>query len=137
MSPVRKVLSAGAVAAIAAGGSIAVALEANAAAGCRVDYAVTNQWQGGFGAAVSVTNLGDPIDGWTLAFSFAAGQSITQLWNGSFTQSGSAVTVTNAAHNAPVATNGSVSFGFNGSWTGSNPAPTTFTLNGTACAVTP
>jgi hypothetical protein len=28
-----------------------------------------------------------------------------------------------------------VSFGFNGTWTGANPEPTAFTLNGTACTV--
>ena len=32
-----------------------------------------------------------------------------------------------------IATNGTVSFGFNGSWTGSNPVPASFTLNGTVC----
>ncbi|WP_229069132.1 cellulose binding domain-containing protein [Actinoplanes sp. DH11] len=116
-----------------AAGSVAVALDANAAAGCRVDYAVTNQWQGGFGAAVSVTNLGDPITGWTLTFSFAAGQSVTQLWNGSVTQSGSTVSVRDASWNAAVPTNGSVSFGFNATATGANPAPGAFALNGTAC----
>ncbi|MFC7534533.1 cellulose binding domain-containing protein [Actinoplanes sp. GCM10030250] len=133
MSPSRKVLSATAVAAVAIGGSVAVALEASAAAGCRVDYSVTNQWQGGFGAAVSVTNLGDPVNGWTLAFSFADGQSVTQLWNGSFTQSGTAVSVRDAGYNAAIPTNGSASFGFNGAFTSTNPVPSAFTLNGTAC----
>jgi hypothetical protein len=40
------------------------------------------------------------------------------------------VTVTNAPYNATAA---NTSFGFNGSWTGSNPVPTTFALNGTTC----
>ncbi|WP_430783460.1 cellulase family glycosylhydrolase [Actinoplanes sp. G11-F43] len=129
----RKVLSAAVLSAVAVGGSVAVAVQASAAAGCRVDYSVTNQWQGGFGANVNITNLGDPITQWNLAFSFASGQSITQLWNGSFTQSGTAVTVRNAGYNGSIATNGTASFGFNGAFTGTNPVPGAFSLNGTAC----
>jgi non-reducing end alpha-L-arabinofuranosidase len=106
---------------------------AQAATGCQVSYAVTNQWTGGFGATVSITNLGDAMDGWRLTWSFGAGQSITQLWSGSLSQSGSQVSVSNAAYNASIATGASTSFGFNGSWTGSNPVPTGFTLNGVSC----
>ncbi|MET7836961.1 cellulose binding domain-containing protein, partial [Micromonospora sediminicola] len=54
------VASAGAV--LLASTGIAVALPAGAAAaGCSVTYAVSSQWQGGFGANVTVTNLGDPV----------------------------------------------------------------------------
>ncbi|WP_433796879.1 cellulose binding domain-containing protein [Actinoplanes sp. CA-252034] len=111
----------------------AVALPAAAAAGCAVKYTVTSQWQGGFGADVAVTNLGDPLTGWTLTWNWPAGQSVTQAWNTTLTQSGSAVTARNAAFNGAVATNGTVSFGFNGAWTGGNPAPASFALNGVAC----
>ncbi|WP_136518160.1 MULTISPECIES: cellulase family glycosylhydrolase [Cellulomonas] len=106
---------------------------AQAAAGCRVDYAVTNQWQGGFGANVTVTNLGDPLNGWTVGWTFASGQRITQAWNGTATQSGGTVTVRDAGWNGSVRTGGTASFGFNGSWSGSNPVPTQFTVNGVAC----
>jgi hypothetical protein len=129
----RRRLAAVSAAAAALAGSLIVAAEASAAAGCRIDYAITNQWPGGFGANVTVTNLGDPINGWTLVWSFSAGQTVTQLWNGTVTQSGSQVTVKDAGYNAALATNGTASFGFNGSWTSSNPAPASFTLNGTAC----
>ncbi|MFG3554309.1 arabinofuranosidase catalytic domain-containing protein [Micromonospora sp. NPDC047557] len=104
-----------------------------AAAGCQVTYSVSSQWQGGFGANVTITNLGDAVNGWRLTWNFAAGQTVTQLWNGSYTQAGSELTVTNAPYNASIPTNGSTSFGFNGSWTGSNPVPTSFALNGTPC----
>jgi hypothetical protein len=110
-----------------------LATTAYAATGCRVSYTVSSSWPGGFGANVTVTNLGDPVSGWRLAWSFTAGQTITQLWNGTHTQSGAQVTVSNAAYNGSIATNASASFGFNGSWTGSNPVPTSFALNGTAC----
>ncbi|MEV4388291.1 arabinofuranosidase catalytic domain-containing protein [Micromonospora sp. NPDC049580] len=104
-----------------------------AAAGCQVTYSVSSQWQGGFGANVTITNLGDAVNGWRLTWNFAAGQTVTQLWNGSYTQAGSELTVTNAPYNASIPTNGSTSFGFNGSWTGSNPVPASFALNGTTC----
>jgi hypothetical protein len=116
-----------------ASAAVAVAMPANAAAGCSVNYAVSSQWPGGFGANVSITNLGDPLTSWTLTWSFGAGQTVTQAWNTALTQSGSAVTARNAGYNGSIGTNGSVAFGFNGSWTGSNPAPTSFALNGVAC----
>ncbi|REF98224.1 cellulose binding domain-containing protein [Asanoa ferruginea] len=119
------------------GASLAAAVgTATAAAGCRVDYAVSNQWQGGFGASVTVTNLGDPITGWTLTWSYAAGQTVTQAWNATVTQAGAAVTARDAGYNAALPTNGTATFGFNGAWTASNPAPQTFTLNGAGCTGT-
>ena len=118
---------------VAATAGVVAATSAQAAAGCKVDYAVTNSWSGGFGANVTITNLGDAINGWTLTWSFTAGQTITQLWNGTVAQSGAQVTVTNAGYNAAIATGASTAFGFNGAWNGSNPTPTSFSLNGTAC----
>jgi glycosyl hydrolase family 62/cellulose binding protein with CBM2 domain len=132
------VLLVSAVALASAG--VAVALPAGAAAaGCSVNYAVSSQWQGGFGANVTITNLGDPLTSWTLTWSFGAGQTVTQAWNTTLTQSGSAVTAKNVSYNGSVATNGTASFGFNGSWTGSNPVPANFAVNGVTCTggVTP
>jgi glucuronoarabinoxylan endo-1,4-beta-xylanase len=117
-----------------ASAAVAVALPAGAAtSGCSVKYAVSSQWQSGFGANVAITNLGDPLTSWTLTWSYSAGQTVTQAWNTALTQSGAAVTAKNASYNGTVATNGTVSFGFNGAWTGSNPTPTNFALNGVAC----
>src|SRR5690242_14434219 len=130
------VLLASAVALASA--AVAVALPAGAAAaGCSVNYAVSSQWQGGFGASVAVTNLGDPLSSWTLTWTYGAGQTVTQAWNATVTQSGSAVTAANVSYNVSIPTNGTVSFGFNGSWTGSNPVPSAFTLNGVSCTGAP
>ena len=137
MRQLRKVLTAATAALIAVGGSLVVADQARAAAGCRVDYTVTNQWPGGFGADVRVTNLGDPVTGWEVRFSFGAGQTVSQLWNGSVSQSGAAVSVRDAGWNASLATGGTTSFGFNGTYGGTNPAPTAFTLYGVACTGSP
>jgi endo-1,4-beta-xylanase len=113
--------------------AVTTAPAAQAATGCRVDYGISSQWPGGFGAAVTITNLGDSLSGWRLSWSFTAGQTVTQLWNGGYTQSGAQVTVTNASWNAAIGTGGTASFGFNGSWTGTNPVPSSFALNGVTC----
>jgi hypothetical protein len=62
-----------------------------------------------------------------------AGQTVTQALNATLTQSGTAVTAKNVSYNGAVATNGTASFGFNGSWIGSNPVPTSFAVNGVTC----
>jgi hypothetical protein len=120
-----------AVTTMAAG--LATAIPASAASGCTVGYTVSTQWPAGFGANVTIKNLGDPVTSWSLVWSFTAGQQVTQSWNTTLTQSGSRVTAGNVGYNGSLATNASTSFGFNGSWTGTNPAPTSFALNGTVC----
>jgi beta-xylosidase len=114
-------------------GVLTAAPSAHAAAGCAVTYAKTSEWQGGFGASVSVTNLGDALTGWTLEWSFGSGQQVGQHWNAAITQSGTEVSAKNAAYNGAIPTGGTVDFGFNGSFTSANPAPAAFRLNGTTC----
>ncbi|MEW2432415.1 cellulose binding domain-containing protein [Micromonospora sp. NPDC047644] len=133
----RLILLAATTAATVVAGTLGTVVASAAAVGCRVDYQITNQWQGGFGANVTVTNLGDPVNGWAVTWSYAAGQQVTQAWNAAVTQSGAQVSARNVDHNAAIATNGSASFGFNGSWTGSNPVPGSFALNGTTCTGAP
>ncbi|MBT0773504.1 cellulase family glycosylhydrolase [Kineosporia sp. J2-2] len=119
----------------AAGAALAPVIPAaQAAAGCQVDYAVQSQWADGFQGAVTVHNLGDAINGWTLTFDFpTAGQKVTQGWSATWTQSGTAVKAVNSSWNAALPTNGSVSLGFLGSSGASNPVPTSFKLNGVIC----
>ena len=107
------------------------------AGACEVDYSVSSQWSGGFGANVTLVNHGaTAINGWTVSWTFPSGQRITQLWNGSYTQTGAAVTVGNLSYNAAVpASGGSTSFGFNGSWTTADTAPGAAAINGTPCTV--
>ena len=84
-----------------------------------------------------VNNSATAINGWSLQWTFANGQVISQLWNGTPSQTGANVTVTNAPYNATIAGGGgSVDFGFLSSWNNTtNAAPTAFTLNNTACTV--
>ncbi|RZL64036.1 MAG: cellulose-binding protein, partial [Rhodococcus sp. (in: high G+C Gram-positive bacteria)] len=122
-----------AAATLITGGTVAGAPVASAAPACRVDYVVSSQWSNGFGANVTITNLGDAVSSWRLTWSFSAGQTVTQAWNTSLTQSASTVSASNAPYNGSLGTGASTQFGFNGSLTGSNPVPTSFALNGTTC----
>ena len=103
---------------------------------CKVSYSVQSQWSGEFTSSIIITNTGTTaLTSWTLQFSFPNGQQITQGWNGTFSQQASQVTVHNLSYNGSLAASGgSTSLGFNGSWTGSNTTPTSFTLNGATCS---
>jgi hypothetical protein len=105
--------------------------------GYAVAYVISSDW--GNGATISVTitnNTTAAVNGWTLAFTFPGNQTISNLWNGTYTQSGASVSVRDGGHNAIIGANGgSVNFGFNLNYSGTNAKPTSFTLNGTACTV--
>src|SRR5689334_3449504 len=61
--------------------------------GCSVSYTVVGQWPGGFQGGVSVTNLGDPLSSWTLAFDFPdASQKVGPGWSAIWSQTGQHVT---------------------------------------------
>jgi endoglucanase len=124
----------GAAGALALGGLAVMPVgSATAATGCAVTY-TSSSWTGGFSSNITIKNLGDAVNGWTLGFSFpSAGQKIGQGWSATFAQSGTAVTAQSLGYNAALATGASTGIGFNGTWTDSNPAPTAFTLNGVTC----
>ncbi|HBW51629.1 MAG TPA: hypothetical protein DEF47_17185 [Herpetosiphon sp.] len=106
--------------------------------GCRVNYAINSQWGNGFVANVTVTNASNtPINGWALNWSFAGNQQISNAWNTSLTQTGNAVVARNAGWNNLIAAQGSASFGFQASYSGSNAIPSSFSLNGVACSIVP
>lgn len=105
---------------------------------CSIHYGIASQWPGGFETIFTITNTGSvAINGWTLQFSFANGQTITLGWNGNFSQVGSAVTVTNISSNASIPAGSAliVEPSFEATWSGTNSVPTSFTLNGAACSV--
>jgi len=106
---------------------------ASAAVGCRVTY--QKAWEGGtgFGGNVTITNIGDPLTTWTLTFPFPGNQQVSQGWSATWSQSGQNVTAVAMSWNANLATNASVSIGFNGTFSGTNNNPTAFAINGTPC----
>ncbi|WP_443735758.1 cellulase family glycosylhydrolase [Streptomyces cylindrosporus] len=101
---------------------------------CTVGYRVVGEWPGGFQGELTIGNGGTAaINGWTLAFAFADGQSISNMWGGTAAQDGGAVKVTPASYTTTIPAAGSVTVGFIASKGSSNTAPTAFTLNGSAC----
>ncbi|MFE9675954.1 endo-1,4-beta-xylanase [Streptomyces sp. NPDC006259] len=90
---------------------------------CTAAYSVTSQWNTGFTGQVRIACSGAALASWKASWSFGAGQRVTQAWNAICVQTGAAVTCSNASYNGTVPDGGSVTFGFNGSWSGSNPVP--------------
>lgn len=105
------------------------------ASSCQVSYSTTSQWTGGFTASITIANTGTTaINGWQLGFIFPGDQKITNAWNATITQNGESVTATSASYNAAISPGGNTSLGFQGTWTNSDAAPASFTLNGSACS---
>jgi cellulose 1,4-beta-cellobiosidase len=91
---------------------------------CSGAYSVLSSWPGGFEGQIVVTNTGSAtLNGWNLGWTFPGDQAIGDLWNGSSTQSGSKVTVTNESYNGTLAPGASATVGFIATYTGSNLAP--------------
>lgn len=107
------------------------------AGACTVAYTISNQWNTGFNANVTVTNTGASINGWTLTWAFTGNQAITNMWNAMPTQSGQSVSAASMSYNGNLAQGGSTSFGFQGSSSGTNAKPTSFRLNGNSCTLAP
>jgi endoglucanase len=106
------------------------------AASCSVTY--TKSWEGGtgYGANLEIRNTGPAINGWSLVFSFANGERIQNGWPVTFSQPAGSAQVTassNAPWNASIPNNGTITIGFNATFTTTNGPPASFTLNGTAC----
>ncbi|MBO0799084.1 MAG: glycoside hydrolase family 9 protein, partial [Blastocatellia bacterium] len=103
--------------------------------GCGLTYRVVNQWGDGFIGEVDITNnASTAINVWTVGFTFPGNQQITNLWNGILTQNGASVTVNNQSYNGTIPPNGSTSFGFQASFSGTNNNPSALTLNGQPCS---
>jgi hypothetical protein len=69
---------------------------------------------------------------WTVGWAFTAGQVLSQTWNGTGTQTGTAVTVKDAGYNGPLAAGASTTFGFLASLSGtSNPLPSPISCSAT------
>ncbi|MBQ1016644.1 PHB depolymerase family esterase [Micromonospora sp. D93] len=107
-----------------------------ASGACRVTVEV-NAWNTGLTENITVTNTGtSAVNGWSVVFTLPGGQTITSGWNATYSPSSGQVTARNVGYNGAIPANGSVSFGFQGTHTGNNARPSSFTLNGASCTVT-
>ncbi|HYN96838.1 MAG TPA: lytic polysaccharide monooxygenase [Pilimelia sp.] len=91
---------------------------------CSATFAAASTWQGGFQGQVTIRNTGtSPIGGWTVGLNLGSA-TIQNLWNGTQTGTGSAISVRNANYNGTVAGGGSTTFGFTANGTAGTPSLT-------------
>lgn len=101
--------------------------------GCAVTHRVVSTWSTGYTGEIVIENRGAPIDHWTLTFS-APGVTVSQGWNGNWTDTGDIVEVGSAAWNGTLGTGATTTIGYNANYTGSAPPFRSATLNGASCA---
>ncbi len=114
---------------------VAIVVPDSAATGgplCQVTDQV-NQWSNGFTSNLTLTNDGPALTAWTVTWTFDGNQQVTSAWSAQVTQTGTGVSATNESYNGAIPTGGSVTFGFQATYSGSNDAPADFAVNGVPC----
>ncbi|MET9669779.1 glycoside hydrolase family 18 chitinase [Streptomyces sp. NPDC006475] len=110
---------------------VGLASPAEAAPSATATYAKTSDWGSGFEGKWTVKNTGTTsLSSWTVEWDFPAGTAVTSAWDADVTSSGNHWTAKNKAWNGSLAPGASVSFGFNGTGSGS---PSGCKLNGASC----
>src|SRR5918992_833531 len=80
---------------------------------CSSSYALTNAWQGGFQAGLTVTNSGTSTwNNWRVTWSMPSGGTLSKGGNATVTQSGTTFTAQAPSHAPSLAPNASVTIGF-------------------------
>ncbi|CAM5334761.1 Chitinase C [Streptomyces alboniger] len=112
-------------------GLVGLASPAQAATTSTATYAKTQDWGTGFEGKWTVKNTGTTaLSSWTVEWDFPSGTSVTSAWDADVTSSGTHWTAKNKSWNGSLAPGASVSFGFNGTGSGS---PANCKLNGGSC----
>ena len=70
---------------------------------CSASYAITGTWPGGYEAQSVVTAGSSAISGWGLGWTYPESETVTNLFNGTYVQTGEHVTVANASYNGSLA----------------------------------
>ncbi|MFJ9620470.1 glycosyl hydrolase family 18 protein [Streptomyces sp. NPDC101181] len=110
---------------------VGLATPAAAAASATATYTKKSDWGSGFEGQWTVKNTGTTaLSSWTVEWDFPASTKVTSAWDATVTSSGNRWTAKNLGWNGSIAPGASVSFGFNGSGSGS---PSGCKLNGAAC----
>ncbi|WP_236246732.1 glycoside hydrolase family 18 chitinase [Streptomyces sp. CC210A] len=110
---------------------VGLATPAQAAASATATYTKTQDWGSGFEGKWTVKNTGTTtLSSWTVEWDFPSGTSVTSAWDADVTSSGTHWTAKNKTWNGTLAPGASVTFGFNGTGSGS---PSGCKLNGGSC----
>ncbi|GAA2522756.1 glycoside hydrolase family 6 protein [Winogradskya humida] len=102
---------------------------------CAVTW-TANQWSTGFTADLRITNNGPPLSTWRLTFTVGSTVTLSNGWNGVWSQSGTTLAVTGPSWAATLGSGATVTPGFQATFTGSPGTPSAFALNGTTCTAT-
>ena len=107
------------------------ASNAQAAAGATATFTKGSDWGTGFSGSWTVKNTGSAsISSWAVEWDFPSGTSASSAWDADLSNSGNHWTAKNKSYNGTLAPGASVTFGFNGTGSGS---PSNCTLNGGSC----
>jgi Cellulose binding domain/Glycosyl hydrolases family 18 len=125
-------VTAAVVHASANGGSVTLHDAADSATPLQASYQAGPSWGTGYSGQYTITNPGPAaVTGWTLAFTLPDGASLTSLWDGSYTDDGGKVTVTNDSWDATIAPGATMTVGFEAAGTPGQPGGCT--INGEQC----
>ncbi|WP_220503943.1 polysaccharide deacetylase family protein [Microbispora sp. H13382] len=91
---------------------------------CTATMETVNSWGGGFQSNVTVRAGSSAIRGWTVTWSWPGSQSVSQLWGGLQSGSGSSVSVRNESWNGSLGASASTTFGFVANGTAATPTLT-------------
>ncbi|MEU2283564.1 glycoside hydrolase family 18 chitinase [Streptomyces sp. NPDC013178] len=112
-------------------GLVGLASSAQAATSATATYTKPQDWGTGFEGKWTVKNTGTTtLTSWTVEWDFPSGTAVTSAWDADVTSSGTHWTAKNKSWNGTLAPGASVSFGFNGTGSGS---PSNCRLNGGGC----
>ncbi|MFD9750156.1 MULTISPECIES: glycosyl hydrolase family 18 protein [Streptomyces] len=110
---------------------VGLASPAEAATSATASYVKKSDWGTGFEGQWTVKNTGTTaLSSWTIEWDFPSGTAVGSAWDASVTSSGTHWTAKNLGWNGTVAPGASISFGFNGTGSGS---PSGCKLNGASC----
>ena len=115
--------------------ALALAPSTHAAGTLTATFSKDSDWGTGYQGKYTITNgTASTVNGWTVAFTLASGQTLGTFWDATLsTGAGNRVTAVARDYNATVAPGGSATFGYIVGYTGSGAAPTGCTVNGAAC----
>ncbi|MFD3654067.1 glycosyl hydrolase family 18 protein [Streptomyces sp. NPDC058620] len=110
---------------------VGLASPAEAATSATATYVKKSDWGTGFEGQWTVKNTGTTaLSSWTIEWDFPSGTAVGSAWDATVTGSGNHWTAKNLSWNGSVAPGASISFGFNGTGSGS---PSGCKLNGASC----
>ncbi|GHJ08597.1 hypothetical protein TPA0907_29640 [Micromonospora humidisoli] len=102
---------------------------------CTVRYSAYT-WDTYLTSSITGTNTGvTTITSWRLTFPLPTGQRITTGWNAVYSPSSGTVTARGHDDHVTIGPGGAIAIGYVADHTGDTGSPSSFTLNGTPCAL--